>query len=201
MTGELAEAHSLVEANLFVVVTPCPACGRGPLSAAGPPAAPTSITPANLTLEARCAKCSSTKTFVFALPGRTGSRAIVRPTAINSEDSPSRIIDVAQWLTLAKMIGDAAAAETDRIQARHLLIDVGQCLNEALKFYDDEDNDLPPPGALFHDASRRRFRDHPEEFSRRRLLDARSRLPVATESEGAAAGCWGIARWFTEMTP
>jgi hypothetical protein len=82
-------------------------------------------------------------------------------------------------------------------------MDAAQCLREALKFYDDEDNDLPPRNALFHEASRRRFWDHPEEFSRQRLLNALSRLPNpvpggATPAEARPAG---VARWFCEPSP
>ena len=47
---------------------------------------------------------------------------------------------------------------------------------EARKFY-EKDNDRPPPGSCFVESSRRRMADHPQEFSRQRLLDLRAKLP------------------------
>jgi hypothetical protein len=101
-----------------------------------------------------------------------GQAAVVNPT-----DEPSRILDVGQWIVLFRMITERAAREIDKIQARHLGIEAAQCLEEALKFYDDVDNDLPPQEALFTEASRTRFRKAPEQFSRRRLIDLRAKLP------------------------
>jgi hypothetical protein len=75
------------------------------------------------------------------------------------------------------MIIEAATRETDKTQARHLGIEAAQCLEEALKFYDDVGNDLPPPEAFFTEVSRERFRDAPEQFSKRRLIGLRAKLP------------------------
>ena len=124
-------------------------------------------------------------------------------TPINATDQPSRIIDVAQWLTLAHVIAEAASRETEKTHARQLGIDAAQCLSEALKFYDEPENDLPPAEAFFHDASRRRFRENPEEFSRQRVLDMRSRLPgpSAGGSGPAPPAPAGIMRWWKQRNP
>jgi hypothetical protein len=96
---------------------------------------------------------------------------------ISSVEEPSRILDVGQWIMLFRMITEAAGKKTDKARTRHLGLEAAQCLEEALKFYDDLDNDLPPPEAFFTEASRERFKTHPEQFSRRRLVELRSKLP------------------------
>ena len=64
-----------------------------------------------------------------------------------------------------------------RAVARQMQIQAGTCLEEALKFY-DADNDLPPEDAFFTDAGRRQFREHPESFLRGRLISLRAMLPI-----------------------
>jgi hypothetical protein len=99
--------------------------------------------------------------------------------AINPTAEPSEILDVAQWVMLSGMVAASATSEPDKVRKRRLFIEAAQCLEEALKFYAD-DNDLPPAAAFFHDGSRLRFRQSPEHFSRQRLLHLRSKLPHAT---------------------
>jgi hypothetical protein len=105
---------------------------------------------------------------------------------ISRTDEPSRILDVAGWLTLHARLCDAArakaraASSVERTLARQLHIQAAACLEEALKFY-DEDNDLPPEDAFFTDAGRRQFRGHPESFLRGRLVSLRAVLPVARQ--------------------
>jgi len=103
---------------------------------------------------------------------------------VNSTDEPSWILDVAQWLTLFSMMTEMAGKESDKTAARRLSLEAAQCLDEALKFY-EEDNDLPPTEAFFHQGSRDRFRDHPQQFSRQRLLHLRSRLPTRWRQDGS----------------
>jgi hypothetical protein len=100
---------------------------------------------------------------------------------INATDEPSRILDVGQWLVLFQVILTAASKEPDRIEARRLGYEAAQCLEEALKFY--ADNDAPPADALFTPRSRRRFEQNPESFSRGRLIDMRSKLPTLGHME------------------
>jgi hypothetical protein len=186
---EPLDARSLAEAYLYLMATPCAACSRGPLKGADARpyrAVPTQKHPPPVNLwqiEATCAACQAVTTATFRLPGspdgvaggESADAAVVNPT-----DEPSRILDVGQWIMLFRMITEAASRETDKIQARHLGLEAAQCLEEALKFFDEPDNDLPPPEALFTEASKQRFRKSPEQFSRRRLIDLRAKLPTTS---------------------
>jgi len=51
------------------------------------------------------------------------------------------------------------------------------CLEEALKFYKDQECDLPADDAFFVESSRDHYRKNPEHFSRQRLLALRAKLP------------------------
>ena len=186
MTDEPLVAHSLAEAYLYLMATPCPSCGRGPLRGADSHSVPARDTESTASpsrrwrIKVACGACRSETTLVFQLhepaeaapDPEAGATAVVNPT-----DEPSRIVDVGQWIVLFRMITDAASKESDKIEARHLGIEAAQCLEEALKFYDEVDNDLPPPEAFFTDASRERFRKVPQQFSKRRLIDLRAKLP------------------------
>ncbi|NLE57208.1 MAG: hypothetical protein GX616_02525, partial [Planctomycetes bacterium] len=59
---------------------------------------------------------------------------------------------------------------------RRMRIEAAQCLDEALKFF-DEDNDLPPREAFFTEKSYRRFLERPELYTRQRLIEMRSPSP------------------------
>ena len=184
MPDEPLEAHSLAEAQVYLMATPCASCGRGPLKGSG--AKPVGLanggdaTGRRWQVTAICDACRSTATVAFLLPNDCSTDEGSETTVVNPTDEPSRILDVGQWIVLFRMIIEAASQETDKIQARHLGIEAAQCLEEALKFYDDVDNDLPPPEAFFTDASRERFRDAPEQFSKRRLIGLRAKLPSMT---------------------
>lgn len=194
MPDETLVTHSLAEAFLYLMATSCPSCGQGPLKGEDVRPVGASQCPVGeggreesedgadrlWQITVTCAACKSVTAPTFQLPGNlvevpAGEAAVVNPT-----DEPSRILDVGQWIMLFRMIVERAARETDKIQARHLGIEAAQCLEEALKFYDDADNDLPPPEALFTEPSRTRFRKAPEQFSRRRLIDLRAKLPSAS---------------------
>jgi hypothetical protein len=102
---------------------------------------------------------------------------------VNPTREPSQIIDIADWLTLYTITaaGGRAAVESartlpERGAARRQLIEAAQCLDEALKFFDD-DNDLPREESFFTPASRDRFRNHQELFTRQRLVSLRGSLP------------------------
>lgn len=85
---------------------------------------------------------------------------------------------------LSGMIAATASTEPDRQKKRRLLIEAAQCLDEALKFYID-DNDLPPSGAFLHEGSKQRFRQNPGQFSRERLIHLRSKLPKVQDGSGS----------------
>ena len=101
-----------------------------------------------------------------------------RPAAINPTEKRSQLIDVGQWLTLSQLFLQESRSQTDRSHARLRNLQAAQCLDEALKFYDDPENDLPPSDAFYCESSRRRFRESPRQFSRSRLVSEKSRLPV-----------------------
>jgi hypothetical protein len=177
MPQEALAAHSLAEAYLYLMATPCGECGKGPLEGGDARSEEEDQSTVLLTLRVTCGACGKCKDMTFRIPAETARAGDDAPTTINPGERPSRIIDVAQWITLFRAITEAANRETDRQEARRLGIEAAQCLEEAIKFYRDADNDLPPGEAFFHERSREGFRDHPEQFSRRRLIDLRGKLP------------------------
>ena len=179
MTDQPLTANSLAEAYLYLLATPCASCGRGPLAGSD---AHKIGTGAELQISIRtlCGNCKEKSEFHFALPHGLGTQPDDAPADINPTGEPSAILDVASWIVLFRSITETAGRTKDKQEARRLGIEAAQCLEEALKFYDDEGNDLPPSEAFFHDQSRERFRANPENFSRRRLLDLRSKLPSMT---------------------
>ncbi len=172
-------AHSLAEVYLYLMVTPCPNCGRGPLR--GWDAVAGAGGGAVLTVEALCPSCQHEKRLTFALPAEQLAAARAAPSqqpmVINAAGEPSRIIDVGGWVTLFRLITESAAKATDKMEARLLGYEAAQCLDEALKFYED-DNDVPPEGAFFGEDSRRRYGEHPELLARSRLIGLRAKLPT-----------------------
>ncbi len=187
-------AHSLAEVHLYVRVIGCASCGQGPLIGADPQTGRTSDGAVTFTVEAECAACHAATTMSFQ---QIGVSSAEDDNPVNSGDEPSRIIDVAQWITLSRVFTSAAKKETDKIRARNLNLGATQCLAEALKFFDDVDNDLPPAEAFFSKRTRRRLREHPAEFSRQRLISIRAKLPhPSTGSQSTSSGrtnselCW-----------
>jgi len=177
-------AHTLAEAYLYFLATPCSSCGQGPVRKTG--AAPDGGSDPDdsrlLRVRAKCDTCQAEVTQAFKLTVGSDRVDHAAPAVINPTDEPSCLLDVGQWTTLYKMLLEAAEHDSDSIQARRLRIEASQCLDEALKFYTDPDNDLPPLEALFTDASRERFREYPQQFSRRRLIESRSKLPTETRT-------------------
>ena len=161
------QAQSVAEIQYYLRITVCERCGKGPLrcdqplGAEGSPALPNSMT-------LSCAACDA---------------SWVQPidSVPASASEPSRIIDLGQWLVLVSLLMHEAGQETHRVRIRELGISAGTCLGEALKFYADADNDLPPPEAFFHEESRKRFHDSPEKFSRRRIAGIKANLPQPYE--------------------
>jgi hypothetical protein len=178
-TGQL-EANSLAEVYFYLMVTPCPNCGRGPLRA------PDAQSPAGdrgevVVLEAVCRSCKHEARLEFAVPAErlAAARGALGDSIpeINPTDRPSTIIDVAGWVTLFRMVTEAAAKTEDKAECRRLGYEAALCLEEALKFYDD-DSELPPDRALFAESSRERYRDNPHLLARSRLINLRAKLPT-----------------------
>ena len=134
---------------------------------------------------------------VFEAAAASGKDDELAAARINPGAEPSRIIDVAQWLTLFRVVSEAAAAQSDPSESRRLGYEAAQCLEEALKFYRD-DSDLPPPEALLHEQSRHQLRERPNLFARSRLINLRAKLPTLTEMEQrlASSGHRRPRKWW-----
>lgn len=195
--------HSFAEAYLFLLLNRCVGCGRGTMAIDW---ARVTQDPERGTVKAvfACQACGRAGSFRldtcqanpasvrpddFAAWKKPGSEPVVPP--VNPTKEPSRVIDVAGWLTLSGVLSEKAREEAqravtvhDRAVVRQLQIQAGQCIEEALAFY-SEDNDLPPREAFFSEETWRQFRERPALFVRDRLLDLRSRLPVQA---GGSAG-------------
>ncbi len=185
------EARSPLEAYLYTRVARCARCDGGPLRGTG------RIVTAGAegyAVDLVCGGCGGHSLLRFTLPlgsnfgewpGDLVEALRMAPGDPLLPDVPrlSRIIDVADWITLhAMIIREAQAAETgggaDAETRRRLNLLAGACLDEALAFY-DVDNDLPPADGFFCDRSRQAFEERPQAFARQRLVDLRGSLPVA----------------------
>ncbi len=184
--------RSFTEAQLYIWVTRCGQCGNGPLvpeigRADGPQAAPTAV-------PVVCRSCGAASELRFDGDWAAGSGEVSLATLdlclvppglpINPTDEPSRVIDVAGWLTLESMLAEKARQAAggadnaaDRVVVRQWQLLAGACVEEALKFY-EEDNELPPAEAFFDEGSRGQFRERPAMFTRGRLIELRARRPV-----------------------
>ncbi len=192
-------SHSLAEVYLYLMVTPCAECGTGRLEGADARSARWDDR-VGVEVETTCTSCGQRASLRFALAeSELGAAQHKRPDAaarINATDEPSHIIDVGGWITLFSVIAEAAAKSEDRVETRKLGYEAAQCLNEALKFY-EEDNDLPPDTALFTEPSRRRFREQPQAFARSRLIDLRAKLPsIDAMEKRLASGQGRRKRWW-----
>jgi len=188
--------HSLGEAYLYVRVTPCAVCA-GPLdgdearcerdAAAG-----------TLSLETCCRRCEAPFERVFDASGvveaeftllhegRLAGPWQLDPPELNLTEDASEVIDVAGWLAMftwvndeARRAGEQARDAAGRSAARRMRLVAGACLEEALKFF-EEDNDLPPDEAFFGDETRRQFWERPELFTRQYITDLRFALLKGT---------------------
>jgi hypothetical protein len=185
-----ATVHSIGEAFLYVMTIACPACGKGPMRTAGD--AVKAPGPAGAwRLSTICTACGESQAASFMIdPPPT--RHTVESDRINPTSEPSRAIDLVGWLSLFESILKASQQQADRQAARQLAYEAAQCLDEALKFY-DSDNEMPPAAAFFSEASQARFRDHPEHFARSRWRQRRLMLPdiqVRTRPAAPASRRW-----------
>lgn len=193
-------ANSLAEVYFYLMVTCCPVCEKGSLQVqkVGPSDGETE--PMTVVADLRCHGCGQESKLAFVLPqGQCDEPEGELPT-VNPTDEPSTLIDLAQWMTLFRIITEAAAKEQDKMEARRLGMEAAMCLDEALKFYDDRDNAIPHDSAFFHESSRQRFRRNPEHFAKDRLLGFRAKLPkmsvmrssLGSSGRDAKSGWW---RW------
>ena len=188
MNGEPLRAHSIAEIHLYLMATPCAQCGRGPLKseeldrayAPGPDDEATgSVTQpgSQYSCRATCQSCGHRDTVAFVLAeGAVKQDPRSLYPIVNPSDEPSTMIDVGQWIALFRVILERASKESDKIESRRLGYEAALCLEEAIKFY--EDDELPPARAVFCETTRAHLRDHPQQFARQRLLDMRAKLPT-----------------------
>lgn len=176
---DLLNAHSLSEAYFYLMVAHCTVCGEGPIQGGGGQIVDTHHREADqstVSIHCKCRLCESQQNFTFTIPEKLAPLDSDKPNQINITTESSIIIDVAQWITLYGVLCESAHHEQNKSKARNLRIEAGYCLEEALKFY-KEDNDLPPESAFFHESSRERLANHPEQFSRSRLINLFASLP------------------------
>ena len=183
--------HSVAEARLYLMVTPCPKCSSGPwetmdseeIQAEESQLDETSEW-VNLKLYARCLKCGYRQEFLFRRTGKLTDieRELQKELhdseidLVNPFPEHSEVIDLGQWLSLFYMLVEKASSSVQPEQTRRFGFQAAQCLEEALKFYKEGD-ELPPASAFFVESSRRAYGEHPEKFTKRRLIDMRSKLP------------------------
>ncbi len=175
-TAQPLIAHSLAELHLYLRATPCPECNTGFLRAVSTASDYTAGEGGVTRVVASCHACGRELTLLFQVPVPAQEEQPL--TTINPGSEASNILDVGQWFVLFGMISEAASHQTDPVEARCLRMEAAQCLEEAMKFYDDESNDLPSADSFWTEASRKRFEDVPSQFSRHRLLHLRAKLPT-----------------------
>jgi hypothetical protein len=176
--------HSVAEAYLFLMVTPCTACGKGPLEAVGHEAVSLDHG-SGQKMRAACKVCGQPHEFLFDLgyfdvADAADTAGLPR---INGSDEPSLAIDAAQWVMLFEGIVQAADKQSDPRESRSLGYEAAQCLEEALKFYPPGDGEWPDESAFFYDWTLARFRKHRHIFARTRLIELRRKLPTLTQME------------------
>ena len=125
------------------------------------------------TAAAHCNCCHAEKDFSFACDHVPPAGD---PECINPTDSPSRIIDLGQWLSLHALMLEKAGSADSPAAAHRAGYQATLCLAEALKFYGDDE--LPDKSAFFSHASDLAFQEHPENFARQKLRDMQARLPA-----------------------
>lgn len=156
------------------MVWPCADCGKGPLEIDEGFLPDTSLDPMHV--PTHCKSCKG----AHVLQARCASAIEGSdPMIINPTAGPSRIIDLAQWLSLFYLLIESAAAEASRPAVRQMGYQAALCLGEALKFYGD--NELPPESAFFTESSRQAFHEHPANFARQKLRDIQSKLPAPSK--------------------
>ena len=167
--------HSVHEARLFLRVSPCGACGTGPIE----PGDKEDLSKLKTPWIVKCSACGYRFSILFVRTA--GTFPDTTPTGfpiINATEIPSKVIDLNQWLALFHLLRDQAGETGDKHESRQIGSLASLCLGEGLKFFsDDPAEQIPPESAFFNEVSLRRFREHPAGFSRDRLEDLRRRMP------------------------
>lgn len=183
--------HSVAEAYLYLMVTPCRICGKGPLRQDGD-ITKTDSAKAPWSLKTTCDSCNERDAYEFTIdPPPTREEA--QSSIINPTTKRSSAIDILGWLTLFRSILNAAGKEQNKETGRQLAYEASQCLDEALRFYADGE-ELPGEDAFYSESALQRFRSHPQEFAKSKWRERRLKLPdmrVKTRSgDGPTSKRW-----------
>ena len=163
--------HSVQEEYFYMMVRPC-ACG-GPWHSESQEVDEGESTILHH-LSATCFTCGKERTFHFQLDERPGPKGPIRE--INPTDRPSRALDLAEWLQLARFYLGRIERLREKVEKAQSLLDARQCLEEARKFFSAGD-EAPPASALWSDKSRRLAEAQPEAFRRETIDGMLERLP------------------------
>lgn len=178
MASDCLCAKSLVEASLYFLVTPCPMCHSDRLD---PQGATTGEDSNTVRIVGVCRNCGGSESYQFSVehvpPVKDRHDPISGTHAINLGPAHSRLIDLVQWVTLHEILLEKVKSEPIPAEARWLRIRAGQCLDEAIKFF-DAGADAPPADATFVASSKKRIIDHAERYARSRLTNMRNQLPA-----------------------
>jgi hypothetical protein len=166
------EVSTPAEVEYYFMVRPCRECGAGPWDIEESPNPGQRET---LRVAARCRHCSARQSLEFHARN-VPQQAVGGVDTINPDDTPSSLIDVAQWVALFRKFVEAASVQADKARARRLGYRAALCLEEALKFY-GLDDEFPDAGAFFHESSREAYKHNPAMFERQHLRDMQARLP------------------------
>lgn len=192
MESDTIHVHSVAEAYLCLMVRRCPVCDHGPLEARAD-LTKVSSGEGGWDLPTTCPTCGHDEPLTFQIePEPTPEQAA--SNWINPTKERSRAIDLLGWLTIYRSILTASQKETDKTEFRKLAIECAQCLDEALKFY-EPDNELPNENAFYREESLTRFRDRPQQFARSRWLHERSKLPTVV-FRNVDSPTTGRRRWW-----
>lgn len=173
--ASIISVHSVAEAYLYLLATPCPDCRKGSLKQKND-LTKTGSGSSDWELESHCAACGAEQALRFEIkPIPTREQA--RSDRINPTRERSQAIDLLGWLTLFQTILAASGRESDKQSGRQLASEAAQCLDEALKFY-EPDQELPGEDAFFTESARQRFETHPQHFARSKWLERRLHLPA-----------------------
>lgn len=190
-TSQPVSVHSVAEAYLYLKVTPCPACGKGPLEHTAD-LTRRAAAPGGWEMATRCGGCGYASNIAYAI-SPSPSREQAQSSVINPTQERSAAIDLLGWLMLFQAILEASQKEADRQHARELAQEAAQCLDEALKFYAGN-SEFPNEDAFFSEYGRARLRDHRQQFARSLWQERRLKLP--NPSSHSAAPRAAKRRWW-----
>jgi len=176
---DVLRAHSLSEIHYYLLVMPCAACGKGPCASQGIDRTAGD----RVSVRTRCGTCGHEQSLHVVCDGPE----LDDETALNPTDLPSELIDLGQWLSLHALMQNRARQAQTPFQAHQDACRAAVCLEEALRFYEDG-QELPRTGAMFSHASDTAFREHPERFAHRRLIDLHGQLPHLPRQAADRAG-------------